>query len=326
MAKLKGNKQGKITIKTTDMESSFNLGHKMIEALEKEYVIAGDVVSVDMASNRINKLGRSYAKSRDYDAMGKDTKFVQCPEGELQKRKETVHVVSLHEIDVINTRPQGYMALFTGDTGEIPSETRAQIDVKVDEWKEEGKAELLPGVLFIDEVHMLDIDAFSFINSYMENELAPIIIMASNRGHSKVRGTNTKFPHGLPSDFLDRVVIISTTRYNTDELREILLIRAAEEEVDFNDKGRELLVKTADEKGLRYASQLIGTSASLSKTKKGPEAKVDEEDVARSYRLFLDPERSEALIEHESEFIGDGSTSGHGAIYGVMDGDRMEIS
>jgi DNA helicase TIP49 (TBP-interacting protein) len=39
-------------------------------------------------------------------AAGPATKFVQCPEGELQKRKEVVHVVSLHEIDVINSRTQ----------------------------------------------------------------------------------------------------------------------------------------------------------------------------------------------------------------------------
>jgi DNA helicase TIP49 (TBP-interacting protein) len=37
---------------------------------------------------------------------GPATRFVQCPEGELQKRKEVVHVVSLHEIDVINSRTQ----------------------------------------------------------------------------------------------------------------------------------------------------------------------------------------------------------------------------
>lgn len=37
---------------------------------------------------------------------GPATKFVQCPEGELQKRKEVVHVVTLHEIDVINSRTQ----------------------------------------------------------------------------------------------------------------------------------------------------------------------------------------------------------------------------
>lgn len=39
-------------------------------------------------------------------AAGPATKFVQCPEGELQKRKEVVHVVTLHEIDVINSRTQ----------------------------------------------------------------------------------------------------------------------------------------------------------------------------------------------------------------------------
>ena len=43
------------------------------------------------------------------------TKFVQCPEGELQKRKEVVHTVSLHEIDVINSRTQGFLALFSGN-------------------------------------------------------------------------------------------------------------------------------------------------------------------------------------------------------------------
>lgn len=43
------------------------------------------------------------------------TKFVQCPDGELQKRKEVVHTVSLHEIDVINSRTQGFLALFSGE-------------------------------------------------------------------------------------------------------------------------------------------------------------------------------------------------------------------
>ncbi len=47
---------------------------------------------------------------------------------------------------------QGFLALFSGDTGEIRSEVREQIDLKVAEWREEGKAEIVPGVLFIDEV------------------------------------------------------------------------------------------------------------------------------------------------------------------------------
>lgn len=62
--------------------------------------------------------------------------------------------VSLHEIDVINSRQQGFLALFAGDTGEIKGEVREQIDLKVAEWREEGKATIVPGVLFIDEVNL----------------------------------------------------------------------------------------------------------------------------------------------------------------------------
>lgn len=87
-----------------------------------------------------------------------------------------VHTVSLHEIDVINSRTQGFLALFSGDTGQCPvlccvlcvvlgkirvrfsghyyfvssgeikGEVRDQINAKVAEWREEGKAEIVPGV------------------------------------------------------------------------------------------------------------------------------------------------------------------------------------
>lgn len=54
------------------METVYDLGTKMIDSLSKEKVIAGDVVSIDKASGRVTKLGRSFARSRDYDAMGAD--------------------------------------------------------------------------------------------------------------------------------------------------------------------------------------------------------------------------------------------------------------
>jgi RuvB-like protein 2 len=142
--------------------------------------------------------------------MGTNARFVQCPEGEIQKRKEIVHTVTLHEVDVINSRNQGFLALFSGETGEIKHEVRDQIDQKVVEWIEEGKAEVIPGVLFIDEVHMLDIECFSWLNRALENPNSPIVIMATNRGITTIRGTNYKSPHGIPIDLLDRLLIIST--------------------------------------------------------------------------------------------------------------------
>ncbi|KAG0463917.1 hypothetical protein HPP92_019986 [Vanilla planifolia] len=187
-------KTGKLILKTTDMETVYELGGKMIEALSKEKVQSGDVITLDKASGKVTKLGRSIGRSRDYDAVGPHTKFIRCPDGELQKRKEVVHCVTLHEIDVINSRTQGFLALFTGDTGEIRAEVREQIDTKVAEWREEGKAEIVPGVLFIDEVHMLDIECFSFLNRALENEMAPILVIATNRGITTIRGTNYRSP------------------------------------------------------------------------------------------------------------------------------------
>jgi DNA helicase TIP49 (TBP-interacting protein) len=65
------------------------------------------------------------------NCAGASTRFVQCPEGELQKRKEVVHTVTLHEIDVINSRTQGFLALFSGDTGEIKPEVRNRAETSV---------------------------------------------------------------------------------------------------------------------------------------------------------------------------------------------------
>ncbi len=56
-------KTGTLTIKSTNMEIIYDLGTRMIYALSTENVLAG---------GKITKLGRSFTRSRDYDAMGAD--------------------------------------------------------------------------------------------------------------------------------------------------------------------------------------------------------------------------------------------------------------
>lgn len=295
-------KTGRLTLKTTDMETVYELGGKMIEALGKEKVQSGDVVALDKASGKVTKLGRSIGRSRDYDAVGPHTKFVKCPEGELQKRKEVVHCVTLHEIDVINSRTQGFLALFTGDTGEIRAEVREQIDTKVAEWREEGKAEIVPGVLFIDEVHMLDIECFSFLNRALENDMAPILVIATNRGITSIRGTNYRSPHGIPPDFLDRLLIITTQPYTEDDIRKILDIRCDEEDVEMSADAKVLLTKIGVETSLRYAIHLITSAALACQKRKGKV--VEMEDISRVYQLFLDVKRStQYLMEYQSQYM-----------------------
>ncbi|GLG99028.1 RuvB-like helicase 2 [Gryllus bimaculatus] len=205
-------------------------------------VKAGDVITIDKATGKISRLGRSFTRARDYDATGPQTRFVQCPEGELQKRKEVVHTVTVHEVDVINSRTHGFLALFSGDTGEIKA-----------------------------EVHMLDIECFSFLNRALENEMAPVVIMATNRGITRIRGTNYKSPHGIPIDLLDRMIIVSTSPYQEKELKEILKIRCEEEDCEMTDDALTVLTRIALETSLRYAIQLITTASLVSRKRKSTE-------------------------------------------------------
>merc|ERR1712216_533965 len=84
-----------------------------------------------------------------------------------------------------------------------------------------------------------------YLNRALESDMAPILVVATNRGITRIRGTNYKSPHGIPIDLLDRLLIISTTAYSERELRLILDIRCEEEDVEMTEDAKELLTRSA---------------------------------------------------------------------------------
>ena len=159
-------------------------------------------------------------------------------------------------------------------------------------------------LLFIDEVHLLDIECFSFLNRALETELSPLAVMATNRGQSRIRGTKFQSPHGLPIDLLDRVLIIGTKAYTEGEVRQILAIRAQEEDVSLTAEALDVLTRMASETSLRYSINLITTAHVAAKLRKADT--VDVVDVRRVYNLFVDEKRSvQYLREHAAEFLSE---------------------
>jgi len=69
----------------------------------------------------------------------------------------------------------------------ILDKLRTEINKVVNRYIDQGVAELVPGVLFVDEVHMLDIECFTYLHRALESTIAPIVIFASNRGNCLVR-------------------------------------------------------------------------------------------------------------------------------------------
>lgn len=141
---------------------------------------------------------------------------------------------------------------------------------------------------------MLDMECFSFLNRALEDDMAPVLIMATNRGITKIRGTKYRSPHGIPIDLLDRMVIITTQPYSQEELKQILKIRLAlnaldpwqcridycqfpfvsrceEEDAEMSEEGLVVLTKLAQECSLRYAIQLITVANLVSRKRKAME-------------------------------------------------------
>lgn len=124
----------------------------------------------------------------------------------MHKRKEVIQDVTLHDLDVANARPQGGQdimsmmgQLMKPKKTEITDKLRREINKVVNKYIDDGVAELVPGVLFIDEVHMLDIECFTYLHRALESTIAPIVIFATNRGKSEIRGTDIHSAHEYPS-------------------------------------------------------------------------------------------------------------------------------
>ncbi|KAK1348431.1 RuvB-like protein 2 [Hamiltosporidium tvaerminnensis] len=285
---------GKIILKTTEMESSYDLGEKMIEQLNKENILAGDVIQINKETGKVFKIGKSSFKKGDFDALGPDVKYVSCPDGELIKIKEDEKTVTLHEIDVINSRTQGYLALFSGESGEIRNEIREEVNKKVEEWVNEGKAEFITGILFIDEVHILDNEAFSFLNKISEDEFCPILILASNKEILKIDTQDGVEEQDIPKDFIDRALIVKTEEYTGKEIESIVKLRMEEENIAIDKESLKYLVDIASNTSLRYSLNLLTFSnARASKRNRS----IILEDIKRVSDIFLDENRAISCLK-----------------------------
>lgn len=135
---------------------------------------------------------------------------------------------------------------------EITEKLRKEINKVVNKYIDHGIAELVPGVLFIDEVHMLDIECFTYLNKALESNLAPIVVFATNRGKCTIRGTELKSPHGIPVDLLDRLLIIKTLPYSVNEIVTILAIRCSTEGLEIEEEALAHLASIGTRTSLRF--------------------------------------------------------------------------
>lgn len=292
-----------VTLKTSKGTKQLKLDPSIYENMQKEKVQAGDVIYIEASSGNVKRVGRCDAYATEYDLEAEE--YVPLPKGDVHKKKEIVQDVTLHDLDVANAKPQGghdFMSLMgqimKPTKTEITDKLRLEINKVVNKYIDQGIAELVPGVLFIDEVHMLDIECFTFLNRALESTLAPIVILATNRGMCSIRGTDIISPHGIPVDLLDRLMIIRTSPYTLSEIVQILAIRASTEGITLTEDALAALGAIGTKTSLRHVVQLINPTHILAQTQGRNE--ITKFDVEQISLLFFDAKASAKLLQEQA--------------------------
>jgi len=294
-----------IKIATKDESKKLTMDQSFAMQLLQQQIETGDVVQIDVDGGKIVKLGKSKESVEEKKVDLSAAQLLEVPKGKVFKEKEFIFPVNLNALDIASARQGGdVFSIFFGgkESKEIEPEVRKEVDESIKGLVQEGRCELLPGVVFIDECSMLDIETFAFLNRALEQELSPIIIFATNRGLTSIRGTDVKAPHGMPLDLLDRLLIINTKSYSADEIKKIIEIRAKSEKIKIEEKALEYLTEIGSKTSLRYAIQLIAPGFEVSKEKKSE--KIEKEHIITVEKLFVDVKKSvDYLKEYEKQFL-----------------------
>merc|ERR1712182_110977 len=293
-----------IGLKTTKGSKTLKLAPQIYESLTKEKVSVGDVIYIEANTGAAKRVGRSDAYATEFDLEADE--YVPIPKGDVHKKKEVVQDVTLHDLDMANAKPQGGQDLMSvmgsmmkPRKTEVTEKLRLEINKVVNRYIDQGIAELVPGVLFIDEVHMLDIECFTYLNRALESTLSPIIIFATNRGICTIRGTDIVSPHGMPVDLLDRLVIIRTMPYSVDEITQVASIRSQTEGLNIEEEALTLLGEIGVNTSLRYVVQLL-TPASIMAQTAGRET-ITRDDIEEIDSLFFDAKSSAKILSENAD-------------------------
>ncbi|KAH8582433.1 Ruv DNA-helicase-related [Cryptosporidium sp. chipmunk genotype I] len=296
-----------LTLKSAKGTKTLRLAPQLSDVFHKEKVKVGDIVYVESSSGIVKRLGRSDSFATEFDLESEE--YVPLPKGDVYKKREIVQDVTLYDLDLANAKPQGGQDIISllgqyvrPKKTEITEKLRLEVNKSVNEYIDQGVAELVPGVLFIDEVHMLDIECFTFLNRTLESSLAPIVIFGTNRGVCTVRGTDMLSSHGIPVDLLDRLLIIRTVPYNIEEMIRIVSIRCDIEGIKMDKESLQLIGEIGSSTSLRYICQLL-TPANIIANTFGRET-ICKSDIQEVDNLFFDSNASaRRLAEDSSSFI-----------------------
>lgn len=163
-----------VQLKSVKGVKQLRMDPSIYEAILKEKITVGDVIYIEQQTGAVKvcffsrldighlsqtfqRVGRSDAYASSYDLESET--YVPLPKGEVHKRKDLVQDVTLADLDAANARPQGGQDIMSvmgnlvkSQRTEVTDKLRREVNKVVKGYVDQGVAEVVPGVVFIDEV------------------------------------------------------------------------------------------------------------------------------------------------------------------------------
>jgi RuvB-like protein 1 (pontin 52) len=158
--------------KTAEGTKTLKLDPTIHDSLAKEGVQVGDVLCIEANSGSVKRVGRSDSFATEFDLDAEEC--VPLPKGDLHEKKQVVQDVTLRELDMAKVHPNSsdakknvlssVQAMGKPKKTEITDKPRHEINKVVNRYVDQGAAELVLGVFFIDEV--LNIESILQIDTH----------------------------------------------------------------------------------------------------------------------------------------------------------------
>lgn len=218
-------KDGSLTLKTSDMVSTYNIGPKLGISLINAKVSIGELISINLKTYQIKRFGK----------LNGEKSTIGCPSGDMEVFLKKTNQFTLNELDSINITHS-----------HMDKNTQRAFDEKIKNQEINDSFELKRGILYIDNVHLLDSNIFYYIKNICEERLHPFIILSSrNTGHKSFL------------DIFEGFLFIETFFPSFKDIDRILRLILNRYSVSFENELYQHLNKIIKQKGFKCVLQFL---------------------------------------------------------------------
>uniref|UniRef100_A0A1I8EG93 RuvB-like helicase n=1 Tax=Wuchereria bancrofti TaxID=6293 RepID=A0A1I8EG93_WUCBA len=170
-----------------------------------------------------------------------------------------------------------------------------EFDLEADEFVPLPKGDVRKSKEVVQDVTLHDLDIANARPHGTAGNVTSLVgqLLKPKKTEITERSTEMVSPHGIPSDLLDRILIIVTKPYKIDEILAIVKIRAEAEGVKLDEDALAYLSNLGADTSLRYVVQLLTPAKLLAQV--NSRDNVTKEDVRQCAELFIDAKASAQL-------------------------------